>query len=264
MWNCAVLTEGTDIPSIDCVGIARPTKSAGLFTQMVGRGLRPAPGKDDCLILDVAGVTRKHRLASLASLAKTEDVIQRADSFDDDEDELDEGELLDLGYDDDEPEPDVAGELEDYGRGVLVAEFVDLFDSSHSAWLQTAGGTWFLSVGQDFIAIVPDQWHRRGWAVVRLRPAHGDSVGIAHSVEEMSYAMAYGEQAVTAAEMMYVVKGKEGRKGKPSVAQVEYANRLGALDHLELPYRRGDISDAISVALATARIDPYVNAMARY
>ena len=66
--NCGVLTEGFDEPSIDCVIIARPTKSTTLFTQMIGRGTRIYPGKEDCLILDVAGATHRHDLASVASI----------------------------------------------------------------------------------------------------------------------------------------------------------------------------------------------------
>lgn len=50
--NC-VLTEGLDLPHISFVCVARPTKSLGLFLQMVGRGLRKSPGKEDCIIVDV-------------------------------------------------------------------------------------------------------------------------------------------------------------------------------------------------------------------
>jgi ATP-dependent helicase IRC3 len=66
--NCGVLTEGYDEPSVDCIIVARPTKSATLFTQMVGRGTRPYPGKDDCLVLDLVGAAGRHDLASVASL----------------------------------------------------------------------------------------------------------------------------------------------------------------------------------------------------
>lgn len=51
--NCMVLTEGFDEPCIGCVIVARPTKSRGLFTQMIGRGLRLFPGKKECIILSV-------------------------------------------------------------------------------------------------------------------------------------------------------------------------------------------------------------------
>ena len=66
--NCGVLTEGFDEPSVDCVVIARPTKSATLFTQMIGRGTRLHPGKQDCLILDVAGVSQRHDLMNVPNL----------------------------------------------------------------------------------------------------------------------------------------------------------------------------------------------------
>lgn len=60
--NCMVLTEGWDCPEIGCLTLARPTKSLGLFRQMIGRVLRPAPGKVDALILDHAGGVFAHGL----------------------------------------------------------------------------------------------------------------------------------------------------------------------------------------------------------
>jgi superfamily II DNA or RNA helicase len=58
--NCAVLTEGWDPPEASCLILARPTKSLGLFRQMSGRILRPAPGKIDAIILDHAGSVFAH------------------------------------------------------------------------------------------------------------------------------------------------------------------------------------------------------------
>jgi DNA repair protein RadD len=58
--NCMVLTEGFDCPEIGCLVLARPTRSLGLFRQMVGRALRPASGKVDALILDHAGAVFAH------------------------------------------------------------------------------------------------------------------------------------------------------------------------------------------------------------
>jgi len=57
MTNCAVFTEGFDAPATGAVVIARPTKSVILHLQMVGRALRPAPGKPDCMVLDHSGNT---------------------------------------------------------------------------------------------------------------------------------------------------------------------------------------------------------------
>src|SRR5690554_560421 len=53
--NVAVLTTGFDAPHVDLIAILRPTESVSLYQQIVGRGLRLAPGKRDCLILDYAG-----------------------------------------------------------------------------------------------------------------------------------------------------------------------------------------------------------------
>lgn len=50
--NCALWTEGFDAPSIACVAMARPTRSDTVYIQAIGRGLRLAEGKTDCLILD--------------------------------------------------------------------------------------------------------------------------------------------------------------------------------------------------------------------
>ncbi|WNN47408.1 DEAD/DEAH box helicase [Siccibacter colletis] len=53
--NVSVLTTGFDAPHVDLIAILRPTESVSLYQQIVGRGLRLAPGKTDCLILDYAG-----------------------------------------------------------------------------------------------------------------------------------------------------------------------------------------------------------------
>ena len=53
--NVSVLTTGFDAPHVDLIAILRPTQSVGLYQQIIGRGLRLSPGKDDCLVLDYAG-----------------------------------------------------------------------------------------------------------------------------------------------------------------------------------------------------------------
>lgn len=82
LCNCAVLTEGFDAPACASIVMGRPTKSLTLYTQMLGRGLRPLPGlvdgvsaaderrlaiqisdKPACLVLDFVG-NSNHKLAS--------------------------------------------------------------------------------------------------------------------------------------------------------------------------------------------------------
>lgn len=55
--NVNILTTGLDIRDIDLVVLLRPTTSPVLHVQMIGRGMRPYPGKDHCLVLDFAGNT---------------------------------------------------------------------------------------------------------------------------------------------------------------------------------------------------------------
>ena len=58
--NVGVLTTGFDAPNVDAVVICRATKSAGLFYQILGRGMRLADGKDDFLVLDFGGNFEEH------------------------------------------------------------------------------------------------------------------------------------------------------------------------------------------------------------
>ncbi|KAI0048367.1 P-loop containing nucleoside triphosphate hydrolase protein [Auriscalpium vulgare] len=59
--NCSLLTEGADIPNIDCVLVARPTRSRNVFAQMIGRGMRLSPetGKTDCHVIDFVDILNR-------------------------------------------------------------------------------------------------------------------------------------------------------------------------------------------------------------
>ncbi|MDP8986287.1 MAG: DEAD/DEAH box helicase [Pseudomonadota bacterium] len=50
--NCFLMAYGVDVPSVECVVLARPTRSLTMYLQMVGRGLRAAPGKTHCIVID--------------------------------------------------------------------------------------------------------------------------------------------------------------------------------------------------------------------
>jgi ATP-dependent helicase IRC3 len=82
--NCQILTEGFDDPEVECIIMARPTKSQLLYVQMAGRGVRLHPcdpvgvkrtktpldrlKKPYCLLLDIVDVTSKHRLIAAPTL----------------------------------------------------------------------------------------------------------------------------------------------------------------------------------------------------
>ena len=74
LCNCQILTEGFDAPDTSCILVARPTQSRGLYQQMVGRGLRLAPNKKDCLVLDFCD--RNHTLCNAAMLLEDPEYLQ--------------------------------------------------------------------------------------------------------------------------------------------------------------------------------------------
>lgn len=66
--NCMVLTEGTDLPCIETIIMARPTSNQSLYTQAVGRGLRLYPNKKHLNLIDCVGVSGKLRLCTAPTL----------------------------------------------------------------------------------------------------------------------------------------------------------------------------------------------------
>ena len=155
--NCAVLTEGFDEPSVDCIILMRPTKSPTLYTQMIGRGTRLFPGKADCLVLDLVGATARHDLMSVASLAGLP------------------LEALETGESLAEAAERVEAERLDW-QGKLVAKRVDLFRRRPLYWLHD-GEHFVLSLGNDgWIVLSPtpealDASER--WTVRHIQPQGG-------------------------------------------------------------------------------------------
>lgn len=74
IFNVGVLTVGFDFPELDTVIIARPTMSLTLYMQMVGRGMRTHPDKDDCALVDMCGNIR--RFSKLEDIVYTMDMDQ--------------------------------------------------------------------------------------------------------------------------------------------------------------------------------------------
>jgi superfamily II DNA or RNA helicase len=179
LCNVGLFSEGTDLPTTECV-IVKMTMSSVSYQQQVGRGLRlhdPAacecpiqpcefPVKRDCIILDPAGVAKRHTLATLVSLAG-------APAEGDIPDEL-------LMYEDDEEEPvekaeeDYPAPPPEYEDGdALDHELFDLFGQSETTWLRTNGGTWFVPVPDGFLYLAreDDRWSLR-WHVAHLNQAN--------------------------------------------------------------------------------------------
>jgi len=77
LCNSMLLTEGWDCPSVDCVVVLRPTKVRGLYQQMVGRGMRLYPGKENLLLLDFLWMTARHDLCRPSALISKDEAIAK-------------------------------------------------------------------------------------------------------------------------------------------------------------------------------------------
>lgn len=138
--NVGLFTEGTDVPIWDLAVMGRPTSSAVLFQQMAGRVLRPYPGQRDGIVLDVVGVTGRHKLQTLKNL----------DGVEIPEDMPDELAIFDEDDPADDDRPQSTGEAPSVDSGVdgpLEHEMFDLFGKSHAAWRRSPAGRWYLPTG---------------------------------------------------------------------------------------------------------------------
>ena len=105
LCNAMLLTEGWDCPSVDCIVVLRPTKVRSLYQQMVGRGTRLYPGKENLLILDFLYLTAKHDLCTPASLfSGTAEVEEQMEKI------LRSGEEMDVSDVEEQAERDIMAE----------------------------------------------------------------------------------------------------------------------------------------------------------
>lgn len=269
LTNCMVLTEGTDLPHVDVGVIGRPTKSAPLFVQMAGRILRPYPGQDCALLLDVVGVGARHRLASLATLLGAPRIEAVEDELSDDE--LAELSLLGMA----ELDIDMSGNgarAPAMVDGALDSYEYELFESSHRTWLQTRRGVWFIEAGEDesatnarvrgrsFVIFLAPAGEPGRWNVCAVPTLAKGGRFVVESVD-IGYAMAWGEREADELGGRYTQRAASWRRSGVSDKQLDYLKRLVGVDAwVEMAQRgelenRGQVSDAIAVARASARVD---------
>jgi superfamily II DNA or RNA helicase len=213
-----VLAEGFDEPSVGCAILARPTQSAGLYIQMAGRCMRQHPGKGPAVILDVVGVTKRHRLQVAADLLGASEKAREA------------AERLGI------PIGEAVRRDETHipsGAGRLVAEDVDLwaeFDQAPVAWARA---------GRSFVIQLPSVSGEQSY--VRLREDDGQWV-VAYLTRESAMdpwmsrrlgafgdfglAQSYAEQQAT--RMSPRVRKNPAHRGMPATgAQLWRLDRMG-------------------------------------
>ena len=142
--NCQVFTEGTDIPLIETVIIARPTQSESLYCQMVGRGLRVHPEKERLNLIDCVGVTGKKSLCTAPSLLgiEVEDLPQSS------KERLSDVMLFEM--------PGIVDEESDTpAMWIKNVEIVDLWAKEQN--IDTHGVNWFRYPDGSFVCSLPNR-----------------------------------------------------------------------------------------------------------
>lgn len=290
VWNCAVLTEGFDDPTISCIIMARPTQSAPLYQQCIGRGLRPnlalAPAeRGDCLVLDVVGASRQHNLRSLIDLSER---TIREEIADDGDLSLIEMEEKEKALQEEEQET-----TEEWYEGeTATVDFDPLGRTTIGAWLQSDGGTYFLPCGREaYVLIVSGEepgTHDVAWLTVSPRMfRHSECLGMGiyftdsrvcgcgqghsgapggvteHTGVSLEMAVSWGEEVMEemGGTMLGSVK-KRWRREPPSDAQLRKARMEGIViptdDDRAVIVSKGELSDMINERVGSRRIDPVV------
>ena len=245
--NCMVLTEGFDMPQAEVAVIARPTQSAPLYTQMVGRVLRPYPGKKEALVLDLVGASA-NKLRTLIDLEPGSVTAMR------------DGETLAEAAVRESEEQNArvpAGSL----AFELKAREVNAFGASDTAWIRTPAGVLFINCGDVKVYLAPNRDQLGLWDV---KIAHKTHPGYQRwAWDETPYkgldigsAMAWGEAV---SEDHYpgfgTSRNAAWRKRKPSERQLAYAARYGVEP---AGLRAGELSDLIDRVLGARIFDRHV------
>lgn len=252
LCNVALWTEGLDVPEIDLIHMVRPTRSDGLYLQMMGRGLRPVPGKQDCLILDYAP-------------AESRDVVMAGDV---------------LG---------VAAKKEVYVKkdaepGDVIAGFT--YDGKSTKWLD--GSPYELISRQlDYMSASPWVWTRYDnhlilplgpspegveWTLVisgnKLLGVARSTADTAQHVKDLcnkAYVIKEGdfealsEVAEDIAEKrgnkVFIAKGKQWRRQPPTESQVKFARKLKVY---QPGMSKGQVAEMITAKLALQIVHPMI------
>ena len=264
-----VLTEGADFPMCDTVVLARPTRSRNLYSQMVGRALRLYDGKDDALVLDLAGSTRAMKLVNLTMLdtgAETREVDEFGEEL-----ELDE--LDELLPGDGEPA------IKEVRQGPVDMVSIDLLAGSDLVWMETVKGIPFLPLMEDnqVVFLMPEgytmppkgqadsvRWaigqmgtrtKRGGWVTASGRyPIHTDDPDFT----DLATALENAEVWIVESDQRLPERKASWRRNQPpSDAQLKFAKTLGIVQCEDMTKAR--LSDEISIRVTSRALDRFVD-----
>lgn len=242
--NMGLYTEGLDVPEVSCIHQVRPTKSDGLYLQMIGRGLRLFPGKEDALILDYAPLDARN----ITMLGDVLGVDVKKEAYVEESEE--EGFVI-AGFTFDGSVKWLSGNPME-----IVSRQLDYLNMSPWQWRKPNGNAGMMTLG---LGPGDDQIDR---SLVLSEPGTIMHVWLVAKRPEDRWSKAYLVQTGTFEEcsvwaedyaeqrgnLVLARKAKKWRKTPPSEGQVKFARNLGIW---QPGMSRGDCADAITAKLAT-------------
>ncbi len=273
-----VLTEGFDEPTVDVVVIGRPTRSAPLYQQMVGRVLRPdltipASEREKALVLDVVGAGATHDLRSLIDLAPPRPAREKDESESESLDDLSLLELEQLWEQQEDERAAASGRefegAENYSGETAVVEFDPL--GREKLWGQTPDGTYFITAGSAGYVFLAESvsGDPATYDVVLCSKLSYPRDGVRpwvrateHVALSMDLALAEAEEVAERiggrGSKTMVNKKARWRKNEPMEWQKRKAEGLGVWKD---GMNKGECAEAIDARLAAIRIDPLARAV---
>lgn len=238
LCNVGVLTEGYDAPQTSCIILARPTQSRALFTQCVGRGTRLAPGKRDCLVLDITDNCLKHYLQPMTLGLALEQEMRDGESL---------TEAIARVTAEDEEEQAGQSSRERIAHVTRRASDlpVDLLGELH--WRRASDGSYRLQVGAHTIGLFPVADMPGSYAVwARLAPSMRSQCWLAHASLDWAQQVAEANARLLLEDeekLVLVDVNAPWRSAPASSRQLDALRKLG-IPH-EPAITRGAASDLI-------------------
>jgi superfamily II DNA or RNA helicase len=240
LCSCMVLTEGFDSPRAEVAVIARPTKSESLYVQMVGRVLRPYPGKTSALVLDMAGASQGKTLNLAAVIPEPCKTV--------------EGVEIVRG----EPGTGTGDGVDPVDLGQAGMTGVDIMSGRAIAWQKTNKGINFVATKNNFLFIFPNGdgtfsagatfsqqsiWGPNG----ELPERFCESVNLETAIIRI-------EDKILSTDSRFLAEtSRPWRRKTPSDKQIAFAHRIGITSARTMT--SGTLTDAINRVKASAVLD---------
>jgi len=240
--NCGVLTEGFDEPSVSLVVVARPTKSRSLYCQIIGRGLRLHPDKEDCLVLDLAGASDELSIQSLPAFFGLKDDEEVTDAI-----ERRRREAEDRG----EPDERTQQKAAPIRKGTRIRD-VGFFPRERFHWIHVPGGYVLdLGEGKQLVLRAIDE-AESGWQVLLVNQ-QTKTFNLRGQHRKIEFGQGIAEEIVREEGLLKIVDRHAGwRRGPVTKGQKRALARLGITQQVRTS---GEASNLIAKAQARDTLD---------